>query len=1134
MTGPGGPGSGYLVGPELVLTSAHVVGRCGGSVGVFQPGRDAVSAGTVVWSGTPGGRDDAALVRIEDTSWQPPAGAAVRWGRLVTERPRQPCEVWGVPDVVQRPAAAVEVMQLAGSVNPGSGFVGNRYVIDVGSHPPAWPADGSSPWGGMSGAAVFCGRLLTGVVAAAQPGTGHGTLTAVPAYALHHDEGFRAALAEHDAGSMVLEAVEFQDLTETDAATPPGGLGSPAALLQASRQVVGFHGREDMLARLMAWCEQDGFGAWLLHGPAGQGKTRLAHQLAALLTARAWAVLWPRPDATSAELRTLREAGKPLLIVMDYAETRPAQLTALMAAAAEHSGATPFKVLLLARTAGDWWNGAQAASRAAEELLEGAAVVALPRLQPDADGRPAVYRQARDAFAAALPGVRGGQEHDWTAVAAALPVPDLAGPGLDNALTLHMTALVDLLEAAEPSLCAPRTASVEDRLLLHERRYWEQHAVAGGLLPALTADTLQDALAASVMSGAADRDEADAVLRTVTGLADQPRDRRDAVLSWIAGLYPPAASAGLWGSPQPDRLAERLVGQRLTADPLLAHRLVPGADAVRAARLLTVYSRAAAHPVFGGRLDPALSELCVQHHARLSPHVVDLVPRVEHPEPFIIALHRISEDQSLTLIELQRLHDRLPHASERLAPWAVDVTRQLADRYRELPEDAPERRPALAGLLSNLSNRLAAEGRRREALDAAREALRLRRPASPAPAREVPALSQAIRDPGFALRFSGYATALGNLSNRLLELGRWDEALSAAEEACAAHRVLADAQPKAYRHHYAAALNNLGNRLAERPDRLDDALTALQEAVRIRRSLAAASPGTGLPDLAQSLGNLALRLGEQARREEAVRAAKEAVSLSRSLADANPDAHRPLLASNLEALARPLGELGHHEEALAVIEESVSIWRALALARPEARLRRLGYSLNSLAQRLADLDRRQEALTVMEEVVRMFRALADQYPDAHLPDLAMALNNLAPGLNALGRRKEALAAIEGSLRIRRMLPHLHLLAETQYHLALQLAEDGRRKEALAALQEAVRLRPGNAAYQDLRDILEHRGMAMVWGLAGRLRSTASLWRYRWRRAHERTRFRRPTHTIRGRADSSAPADSRTGPTTARG
>ncbi|MFD0886031.1 hypothetical protein ACFQ08_15905, partial [Streptosporangium algeriense] len=67
-----GRGSGYVVGPRLVLTSAHVTGPTGSPVEVFHPGHPQTYHGHVVWSGTPGGRDDAALVVIDDPAWRPP------------------------------------------------------------------------------------------------------------------------------------------------------------------------------------------------------------------------------------------------------------------------------------------------------------------------------------------------------------------------------------------------------------------------------------------------------------------------------------------------------------------------------------------------------------------------------------------------------------------------------------------------------------------------------------------------------------------------------------------------------------------------------------------------------------------------------------------------------------------------------------------------------------------------------------------------------------------------------------------------------------------------------------------------------------------------------------------------------
>ncbi|MFF8619085.1 hypothetical protein, partial [Streptomyces sp. NPDC015350] len=715
-----------MVGGRLVLTSAHVVTRTAARVKVFQPGGTHTWTGEVVWCGTPGGRDDAALVLLDNDPHQQAPAPAVRWGRLVTDRPGTGCETWGLPDVAQQPGTGTEAVQLQGRVNAGSGFVGNRHVIDLLQHPPRWWQDNTSPWGGLSGAAVFCGRLLTGVVASDRAHSGHGQLNAVPAYVLHHDPAFRAALAEHGEGAAGLEAVEFQHLADSTAFARRAHLSSPAALLQAGRQTVPFHGREELLERLRGWCALGGFGAWLLHGPGGQGKTRLAYHLAGLLAADGWAVLWPGAGAGDDQLREVRDAAKPLLVVLDYAETRTAQLATLVEAAADHPGTSALKVLLLARTGGDWWTQAKTATGLAEDYLDNTPSVRLTPLEDAPDLRPAAYRTAARALAAALPGVRGLARHDWRTATESLPVPDLDADGYANVLTLQMTALADLLDTIAPAGRAgtgeEETEEVEDRLLGHERRYWKQSATARGLTPQLSLDTLEAALAAAHLTGAADRDQADHTWRRLPALADQARDRRNAVTTWIASLYP--TTPGLpWGALQPDRLAERHIGRVLDTDPLLAEHLLDGADDTQTAQLLTVYSRAAAHPVFHGRLDTHLTGLCTRHHHQIAAQIITTAVQADHPAPLITALDTLTTDPTTPLDTLTTLHDRLPHSSQRLARTAVLLSQTITSRCRTLAEANPDAHlPDLAGALNNLSGRLGEVGRREEGLDAIQEA----------------------------------------------------------------------------------------------------------------------------------------------------------------------------------------------------------------------------------------------------------------------------------------------------------------------------------------------------------------------------------------------------------------------------
>ncbi|MFI9720772.1 tetratricopeptide repeat protein [Streptomyces sp. NPDC052396] len=816
---------------------------------VFRPGGEHAVSGVAVWCGTPGGRDDAALVVVDADQWWQPAAGAVRWGRMVTDRPGTSCEGWGVPEVAQRSGAAVEAVQLKGRVNPGSGFVGNQYVMDLLQHPPQWPQAGSSPWGGLSGAAVFCDRLLTGVVASDRAYFGHGQLNVVPAYVLHHNPDFRTALAEHAGAASGLEAVEFQHLADPAPPTPGGALRSAAALLQAGRQAVPFHGREDLIERLRAWCALGGFGAWLLHGPGGQGKTRLAHHLADLLAADRWAVLWPRPDATADQLREIRHAAKPLLVVLDYAETRTGQLTALIEAAVEHPGTTPLKLLLLARTDGDWWTRAKNSTRLTQDYLDTAPVHPLPPLEGNPAHRPEAYRRAVRALATVLPRVHGYAGHDWPAAACTLPVPRLDQEAYGNALTLHMTALADLLDTTEPAVAAADDAvrqaaqGVEDRLLGHEHRYWEQTATLRGLLPALTLDTLKAALAAAHLVGAADREQADQTWRRLPALADQSRDRRDAVTAWIAALYPATIQGQLWGILQPDRLAERHIGRILDTDPALAGRLLNDADHAQTAQLLTTYSRAAAHPVFQGRLAAHLTGLCKRHRRQLAGQIITTAVQTDHPAPLITALDAIATDSTVALDDLTTLDGSFPQSSRRLANSAACLTQTITNHYRVLAEANPE------AYLPDL------------------------------------------------------AMSLNNLSVRLGEVGRREEGLAAIREAADHYRALAEANPEAYLPDLAMSLNNLSVDLGE-VGRREEGLAAIREAVRMRRALAEANPDAYLPDLAGALNNLSVRLGEVGRREEGLAAVQEAVRIRRALTETKyPELFKASLQRSLRVAA---------------------------------------------------------------------------------------------------------------------------------------------------------------------------------------------------------------------------------------
>ncbi|WP_405009352.1 trypsin-like peptidase domain-containing protein [Kitasatospora sp. NBC_01539] len=1032
-------GSGYVVGPRLVLTSAHVVGEAGTPVTVLRPGRRRHDHAVVVWRGTPHGRDDAALVRVEAAEWREPAGTAEPWGRMATTRTGQLCETWGIPGVIrragtaERPHPPSEAMQLTGTINPGSGYVEKRHLLALTEHSMReWPADGPV-WAGLSGAAVVCGGLLVGVVKAEVPGFGHGLLEVVPAYLLHTDDGFLKALKDNAASSLTLGQVEFDELHARDTPAPSEGLLPPGSLLQAGRQVVAFSGREEILTRLRRWCEPAGFGVRLLHGPGGQGKTRLAARLGEVLQAadRRWTVLWPDPGAGPAELTRLRDTAEPLLVVLDYAETRQDELAALLRAGTLHRGGVPLKVLLLARTAGEWWDNAGYAPGGA--VLGGAPTDELPVLAPDHETRALLYRQAAASFAERLAGpahAPGG--NGWAALAKDLPDPGPRALPSGNVLTLHMTALADLLDAAlrsapgradgptpaeatDPDTDPYDRKDAEDRILDHERAYWTkvagQHPLPHGLV---RRRSLADALATVVLLGGVplqEHEREDLLRRTpvLSGLHDH---ELLVVREWIEAVYP-SAERDPWEIVQPDRLAERFIGRHLLENRRLVHTLLAPADtrrppagpvgAAQSARLLTLLSRAAAHPPLAGTLDDLIVDVCTRHADLLGTVTIDVATQVERPQPLVDALTRRTEDQEVSIPALAELADHLPRTSHALAAWALHLVERLVALRRAAGTGTVEDSVALGAELRHLAKRLLWTGRTAEALTAADEAVDLLQPL-------LATHPQSAR--------VHLAAALNNRSVCLGVLGRRTEALPPALEAVAHYRIVVGTEPvpEDARGNLVTSLGGLAatqSRLGRNPE----ALEAIQEAVGIQRGLVRAGAPEAEAGLVAQLNNLAIRHTDTGHHREAFEAASEAAERCEPLADRHPDAHLPELAMVLGTLSTCHGDLGNPEKALALVRRSVDIRERLFRERPESFRHLLAMALNSLAIDLGELGHVAESVRTAERSVGLYRELVAQEPDGHRPELAMALNTLANQYSSADDGEPALAAAEEAARI---------------------------------------------------------------------------------------------------------------------
>jgi len=244
----------------------------------------------------------------------------------------------------------------------------------------------------------------------------------------------------------------------------------PSRMLNASRAVVPFTGRDSELARLREWRDDDRTLAVLwLHGPGGQGKTRLAARLADESAAAGWRVVAAfhgpdadRPEPGSQDVR-LADAGG-LLLIIDYADRWLLQnLTWLLKNSLLHQQGVPTRILMLARTQDGW----PAVCGMLDRYQAGTSVLFLPSLADGSGERETMFRVARDSFAAIY----------GLADAFGLEPPvSLDDPEFGLTLAVHMAALVGVDARANgtrpPAGVAALTAYLLNREMLHWSRLY--------------------------------------------------------------------------------------------------------------------------------------------------------------------------------------------------------------------------------------------------------------------------------------------------------------------------------------------------------------------------------------------------------------------------------------------------------------------------------------------------------------------------------------------------------------------------------------------------------------------------------------------------------------------------------------
>ena len=307
-------GSGYLISDSLVLTARHVVDAVAknGLLEVRPLGAETWLSASVAWRG----RCDAALLELAPSDRQEWAAERIRLGQLVTSE-RSPCRGLGFPwaqaEKDEDGSSVRDTEEIVGEIAPRTGLKGARHPKDwlltihlAGSVPSALKQ--GSPWAGMSGAAVFCGPLLVGLIAVDPAKFDPDRLEAVPLTAMAADADFGTLLTGDPERQLVLEAVE--DLEVAEALRPPyrplPAKVPPSFLLRSIFGVVSFRGRAEELRELSSWSDsEEQLSLALITGLGGTGKTRLVAEFCETRHDEGWLTGFLNEDASGDIARKL-------------------------------------------------------------------------------------------------------------------------------------------------------------------------------------------------------------------------------------------------------------------------------------------------------------------------------------------------------------------------------------------------------------------------------------------------------------------------------------------------------------------------------------------------------------------------------------------------------------------------------------------------------------------------------------------------------------------------------------------------------------------------------------------------------------------------------------------------------------
>ncbi|MFD9736014.1 hypothetical protein [Umezawaea sp. NPDC059074] len=870
----------------------------------------------------------------------------------------------------------------------------------------------------------------------------------------------------------------------------------PSALLNAAHQVVEFTGREAERAELTAWRDSPhGLSVLWLHGPGGQGKTRLAFRFAADTLTGGWHVLTAAPTGTDHAL----SGAAGVLLVVDYADRW--RLSALGSVVEEIalSASGPVRVLLVARSTG-LWSGVRGDLRARPALDVHATALELPPLAEAPDDRERAFDHAKTSFAP-LFGV-----DDPSAIRPPGPLDS------GSVLSLHMAALVAVDAHARD--VTPST-DLSGYLLDREESLWHKlHETSSSFT---TPRLMRRATFVACLTGAVPYDVARTALAKFTPDPDQVVDDH-------AVCYPTATPEQNLQPLLPDRLAEDYLARLLPGGDDEARWAVPTLR-----RLLKRRKSAPRHTAHALTYLAAASD----RHPHVAKHLEDLLRRdpqlaIDAGSPTMVALvhldtevltsiavllpdsrnsgveigaHAIADTlaRSLTDVDPLALARARADVGDRamvagLVPQAIQAYSEAIPVFR-MSATEPADRAALVFALLGLTTMRVLEGTADdthlivEAQAIVADLVRLDRkeygPLAGMPLlimaslamlsgdrgraaalyREVDAISDDHGDPGHLMML---ADGLRGLGFQLYLENRPSEALPPLERSVALYRDLTDYVGS----EQAAAIGMLSSCYLELGRTAEaDALT--DEALDLARTAARINPTGSRELLAFTLTNRAIDLANTGRSTEATALAEECLDFVRNqVSESQPTI--PVLTNSLACLARVLSQARQWDRVWPLLDEAST---SLGQFRG-AVLRGFGEDvvdlLAGLARWLDEAERIPESVVVALRNVEVSRHLLKNGA-ADESRLADALDACAGVLVKVDNVADALPLATESVAIRGDLPTGNPGADRATALALRLLaichiRFGNSESALQPLEQALAL---------LRPLGDLPGLALV-------------------------------------------------------